>query len=102
MSACCSEGRRPPHVWYFTPENLRRGVEQAGLENTSTLRLDTLSLDGLWRHIRADRASPLGMSLASFLFAWTVYPLIQVFPSDATACFFRRRDVGDALSGAAE
>ena len=84
------KGLPSPHVWYFTPDLLRRAAGQAGLEPAGRLRLATIEVQGLWSRIRMVRETPLPMAVAAWLFAWVSLPLARLLPSDATACVFRK------------
>jgi len=83
-------GLPSPHVWYFTPDLLRQATSRFGLEAAGELPLTTVDLKGLWARIRMVKDTPLPMAVAAWLFAWAAWPLARVFPSDATACFFRK------------
>jgi SAM-dependent methyltransferase len=83
-------GLPSPHVWYFTPDLLRRAAVSFGLQPIGTERLAPLVLRGLGSRIRADRSASLPLSLASWAFAVLTYPLARIMPSDATACLFRK------------
>lgn len=84
------KGLPSPHVWYFTPDLLRRAAERAGLQPAGELRLATVDLKGLWARIRMVKSTPLPMAAAAWLFTWITVPLARLFPSDATVCFFRK------------
>lgn len=84
-------GLPSPHVWYFTPALLDRAAAGAGFARAGGTRLATLELDGLWSRIRMERNAPMLMSLATYAFSLAAYPLQAILPSDAVACFYRRR-----------
>ena len=84
-------GMPSPHVWYFTPALLKRAAEAAGFQHVEDTRLATIELRGLWDRIRYVDDTPRLLSLATFVFAVVTYPILALVPSDATACFFRRR-----------
>ncbi|WP_333587074.1 class I SAM-dependent methyltransferase [Phenylobacterium sp.] len=83
-------GLPSPHLWYFTPANLRQATAPFGLTPARDLRLATAELKGLWSRIRMVRETPLPMALATWAFTAATYPFAQALPSDAVACFFRK------------
>lgn len=84
-------GMPSPHVWYFTPALLKRAAGAAGFEHVEDTRLATIELRGLWDRIRYVDNTPWLLSVAAYVFSLATYPLSALVPSDATACFFRRR-----------
>lgn len=86
------KGLPSPHVWYFTPRDLDRAVTQAGFDRAGTLRLQTVKLRGLWSRIRMVKETPMQTAVATVAFTVAMYPIMRLFPSDAGALFYRRRD----------
>ena len=82
-------GLPSPHVWYFTPELLQSAARRAGFEPISMLRLETVTLSGLWARIRYAK-TPLWMAIATYLFTVITYPAARLLPPDASAGFYRR------------
>ncbi|MEW6016887.1 MAG: class I SAM-dependent methyltransferase [Pseudomonadota bacterium] len=83
-------GLPSPHLWYFTPDNLRQMSAEFGLTPAQDLRLATVDLNGLWSRIRMVRETPLPLAMATYAFTAAIYPFAQALPSDAVACFFRK------------
>lgn len=83
-------GLPSPHLWYFTPANLTQAATRAGFEPAGQLRLDTVSLKGLWARIRCVKDQPLPVSMAAYAFTVLTWPIARIAPSDAVACFFRK------------
>ncbi len=79
-----------PHVWYFTPENLRQAATRAGFQPLDEVRLETVEIAGLWERIRYVRNQSLLSSIAAYAFSVAALPLARALPSDAVAGFFRR------------
>jgi len=82
-------GFASPHLSYFTPEQLRRLVEQHGFTEIHRSSLPSVQVAGLWARLAYDRtASPAGNSLiwaAVVLFS----PMIRHLPADITLQMFR-------------
>lgn len=83
-------GLPSPHVWYFTPGNLAHAARRAGFSTVGTMRLDTITLKGLWSRIRCVKGQSLAVSLAAYTFALVTLPLSKLAPADAVVCFFRK------------
>ena len=83
-------GLPSPHVWYFTPHQLRMAAARHGFEPVAVTPLATIELQGLWSRICAARNTSPITALASYAFALATYPLARLLPSDAVATVFRK------------
>lgn len=83
-------GLPSPHLWYFTPDNLRQASTPFGLTPAKDLRLATAEIAGLWSRIRMVRETPLPLAVATYAFTVATQPVARLLPSDAVACFFRK------------
>ena len=83
-------GLPSPHLWYFTPADLRRMAVRHGLQPAQELRLETVQIRGLWARIRCVRDAPLHLAAAAYVFAVLTWPIARLAPSDAAAIFLRK------------
>ncbi|WP_374470926.1 methyltransferase domain-containing protein [Phenylobacterium sp.] len=83
------KGLPSPHVWYFTPDGLRRAGARAGFTPLGEVPLRTVDIAGLWQRIRFVKGGSLPASLAAYGFAVAATPVSAVLP-DAVACLLRK------------
>ena len=79
-----------PHLYYFSPLNLRRFAQNHGFRSVKTLPLTSLKSQGLWARLRTDKNSPFLSSLVIFPILIFILPLISMLPSDIHCEFFEK------------
>lgn len=80
-----------PHRWYFTKEDLFRLGAKYGLAESGTVRLKTLSREGLAKRIFYFRNQNRLLSIASYVGAFLLIPSLRFLPSDLSVAVVRKR-----------
>ena len=82
------EGTMSPHLYYFGIENLERLANNHGFRLLEHMRLETLTVKGLWQRLRVTANFGLPTAVIVFVATTLLAPLIRVFPADARAFVF--------------
>jgi SAM-dependent methyltransferase len=83
-------GLPSPHVWYFTPAQLRELGEKEGFVFVKTVQLETLSRHGLYKRISYVRGQRNLYNLITFAFIWCSLPILSLLPSDLGVVVLRK------------
>lgn len=80
-----------PHLHYFSPKSLELLCRSTGFDPvTPTIRLKSVSVNGLWKRITADSAVSKLEGIAVFATTLFLICLAPFFESDCTVRIFRR------------
>ena len=83
-------GLPSPHVWYFTPAQLRELGEKEGFVFVKTIQLETLSRDGLYDRIAYVKGQRTLYNLMAFAVIWCCLPFLRLLPSDLGVVVLRK------------
>lgn len=73
---------KSPHIFYFNSNNLEKCITRYGFKLLKSQSLQTISLVGLWKRLRMDNKSLLINSAITYILLVTIYPLLNLLPSD--------------------
>ena len=80
-----------PHVWYFSPDDLRRLGEKRGLRFAGALDLLPITLRGIAPRIFYVRNQPILMSLSALFGTLLLLPFLSVLPRDISVVLLRKK-----------
>ena len=86
-------GLPSPHLWYFTPHDLIALGSAASLRVVGSLRLRTLSTEGLKDRVGYVNNQPEILTALSIAAAWALIPLSRVAPADVVAVLLRKPEL---------
>jgi len=82
-----------PHLSYFSPDQLRRLVEQGGFVEIHRSSLPSVQVGGLWARLAYDRTASSFANVLIWLAVALFSPLIRRLPADITLQMFRSTEV---------
>ncbi|MBY0316428.1 MAG: class I SAM-dependent methyltransferase [Bdellovibrionales bacterium] len=82
-----------PHLYYFSPTNLRRFLQSHGFRSVRTQSLTSVRRQGLWARLRTDKNSNILSSLVIFPILIFILPFISMLPSDIHCEFFEKENL---------
>jgi hypothetical protein len=77
-------------MWYFTKKDLFRLGDRYGFEGCGTVRLRTLSFGGLRDRVFYFQNQNIFVSVAGFLAALFMLPILRFLPSDLGVAVLRK------------
>lgn len=82
-----------PHLHYFNSKSLDAFVSRFGMKAcSSSIELPTMSISGLWGRVSADKKTSFPKKVFTYSSALAVYPVLQFFPQDTFAAFYKKSD----------
>ena len=80
-----------PHLHYFNNRSLDKLLDTHGFMNSSgTIKLEALSLTGLWDRISVDKSNDLFVRLSLYMGIILIYPVISIFDKDAFFSIYKK------------
>lgn len=90
LSRLWQVGLPSPHLTYFSSNLLRKFMARKRFVLLKSCSLQSVSVDGLYRRIRADQNLSAGSAAMLYCIALILVPMLKVIPSDARLFVFRK------------
>jgi hypothetical protein len=79
-----------PHLWYFTPGDLRRLGEKCGLRARKTMELSPITLRGISHRVFAVEGQSMLTGILGLVGALVLTPALHLFPRDIGVVLLRK------------